>query len=148
MPTNVFPTGLARDLRARADSGKPIRIGLVGSGEMGTDIVTQVAHMPGLAVGAISELRPSAAGKAVDIAYREAGHWQEVKPGSSLNAIMEQGKVAVTNDVNQLLESELIDVVIAPKEDVVIGLIEGPQSRVGILHRRRTCSKNSSRPSG
>ena len=112
MPTNVSPTGLARDLQTRADSGKPIRIGLVGSGEMGTDIVTQVAHMPGLAVGAISELRPAAAGKAVDIAYREAGHWQEVKRGGSLNAIMEQGKVAVTDDVNLLLESELIDVVI------------------------------------
>ena len=112
MPINISPTGLARDLQTRADSGKPIRIGLVGSGEMGTDIVTQVAHMPGLAVGAISELRPAAAGKAVDIAYREAGHWQEVKPGGSLNAIIEQGKVAVTDDVNLLLESELIDVVI------------------------------------
>ena len=112
MPINISPTGLARDLQTRADSGKPIRIGLVGSGEMGTDIVTQVAHMPGLAVGAISELRPSAAGKAVDIAYREAGHWQEVKPGGSINAIIEQGKVAVTDDVNLLLESELIDVVI------------------------------------
>ena len=112
MPTNVSPTGLARDLQARAASNKPIRIGLVGSGEMGTDIVTQVAHMPGLAIGAISELRPAAAGKAVDIAYREAGHWQEAKTGVSLNAIMEQGKVAVTDDVNLLLESELIDVVI------------------------------------
>ena len=112
MPINISPTGLARDLQARADSGKPIRIGLVGSGEMGTDIVTQVAHMPGLAVGAISELRPAAAGKAVDIAYREAGHWQEVKPGGSINAIIEQGKVAVTDNVNLLLESELIDVVI------------------------------------
>ncbi len=112
MPTNVFPTGLARDLRARAESKKPIRIGLVGSGEMGTDIVTQVAHMPGLAIGAISELRASAAGKAVDIAYREPGHWQEVKAGGSINAIMEQGKIAVTDDVTLLLESGLIDVVI------------------------------------
>ena len=47
MPINISPTGLARDLQTRADSGKPIRIGLVGSGEMGTDIVTRVAHMPG-----------------------------------------------------------------------------------------------------
>ena len=40
MPINISPTGLARDLQRRADTGKPIRIGLVGSGEMGTDIVT------------------------------------------------------------------------------------------------------------
>jgi predicted homoserine dehydrogenase-like protein len=112
MPTNVSLTGLARDLKARADTGKPIRIGLVGSGEMGTDIVTQVAHMAGLEIGAISELRPEAAGKAVDIAYREGGHWQEVANGSSINSIMEQGKIAVTNNVGLLLDSGLIDVVI------------------------------------
>jgi predicted homoserine dehydrogenase-like protein len=73
MPINISPTGLARDLQTRADSGKPIRIGLVGSGEMGTDIVTRVAHMPGIEIGAISELRLPAAGKAVDIAYRGEG---------------------------------------------------------------------------
>ena len=42
MSVNVVPTGLARDLLEREQSGKPIRIGLVGSGEMGTDIVTRV----------------------------------------------------------------------------------------------------------
>jgi predicted homoserine dehydrogenase-like protein len=112
MPINVSPTGLARDLQNRADSGKPIRIGLVGSGEMGTDIVTRVAHMPGVEIGAISELRMPAAGKAVDIAYREAGRWREAKTTDALNAAMEQGKVAVTDDVNLLINSGLIDVVV------------------------------------
>ena len=112
MPINVSPTGLARDLQNRADSGKPIRVGLVGSGEMGTDIVTRVAHMPGIEIGAISELRMPAAGKAVDIAFREEGHWREAKSADALNAVMEQGKVAVTDDVNLLINSGLIDVVI------------------------------------
>jgi predicted homoserine dehydrogenase-like protein len=69
MPTNVALTGLARDLAARAATGKPIRIGLVGAGEMGTDIVSQVAHMTGIEIGAISELKPGAAAKSVEIAY-------------------------------------------------------------------------------
>lgn len=112
MPINIAPTGLARDLQARADTGKPIRIGLVGSGEMGTDIVTRVAHMPGIEIGAISELRLPAAGKAVDIAYQGEGHWQEARSADALNAVMEQGKVAVTDDVNLLINSGLIDVVI------------------------------------
>ena len=56
MATNVALTGLARDMQARAETGRPIRIGLIGSGEMGTDIVTRVAHMPGIEIGAISEL--------------------------------------------------------------------------------------------
>lgn len=112
MPINVAPVGLTRDLQKRAETGKPIRIGLVGSGEMGTDIVTRVAHMPGIEVGAISELRPGAAAKAVDIAYQSEGHWAEAKSQDRLNSVMEGGKIAVTDDVNLIINSGLIDVVI------------------------------------
>ena len=94
MGSNVALTGLARDLETRAKSGKPIRIGLIGSGEMGTDIVTRVAHMSGIEIGAISELNLPAATKAVDIAYREAGHAREVSSGSAMTAAMEAGKIA------------------------------------------------------
>ncbi len=112
MPTNVALTGLAKDLAARADSGKPIRIGLVGAGEMGTDIVSRVAHMRGIEIGAISELKAGAAAKSVEIAYGNADRVQEVSTADAANAAMEQGKVAVTNNVNALLEAGLIDVVI------------------------------------
>ena len=112
MPTNVALTGLAKDLATRADSGKPIRIGLVGAGEMGTDIVSRVAHMRGIEIGAISELKEGAAAKSVEIAYGNADRVQEVSTADGANAAMEQGKVAVTNNVNALLEAGLIDVVI------------------------------------
>jgi predicted homoserine dehydrogenase-like protein len=39
--TNVALTGLARELAQRADEGRPVRIGVIGSGEMGTDLVTK-----------------------------------------------------------------------------------------------------------
>src|SRR5690606_13778981 len=112
MPTNVALTGLARDLRERGDSGKPIRVGLVGSGEMGTDIVARVAHMPGIEIGAISELNIPAADRAVDIAYQEAGRARRASSLDQLNAAMEAGKVATTDKVELLLESGLIDVVV------------------------------------
>ena len=112
MATNVALTGLARDMQARADSGRPIRIGLIGSGEMGTDIVTRVAHMPGIEVGAISELRIPNALKAVDIAFREEGHGCEVSTASDLTAAMEAHKIAVTDNADLILENDLIDVVI------------------------------------
>lgn len=112
MPTNVALTGLARDLAVRADSGRPIRIGLVGAGEMGTDIVSRVAHMPGIEIGAISELKPGAARKSVEIAYGSADRVQEVSNADGANAAMEGGKVAVTDNVNALLEAGLIDVVV------------------------------------
>ncbi|MBW3096695.1 NAD(P)H-dependent oxidoreductase [Pseudohoeflea coraliihabitans] len=112
MAANVALTGLARDLDERGKSGKPIRIGLIGSGEMGTDIVTQVAHMSGLEIGAISELNLPAATKAVDIAYREAGHARDVTSGAAMTEAMEAGKVAVTDDADLVLDNPLIDVVI------------------------------------
>jgi predicted homoserine dehydrogenase-like protein len=112
MPTNVALTGLAKDLAIRAESGKPIRIGLVGSGEMGTDIVSRVAHMRGIEIGAISELNPVGASKAIEIAYGDAERAVKVSTSDAANAAMESGKIATTDNVKILLESALIDVVV------------------------------------
>ena len=112
MTINISPTGLARDLRERGKSGKPIRIGLIGSGEMGTDIVTRVAHMDGIEIGAIAELNLPNAVKAVDIAYQEKGHSAEAGNAGALTRAMESGKIAVTSDASLVIGSDLIDVVI------------------------------------
>ena len=112
MPTNVALTGLAKDLAARAETGKPVRIGLVGAGEMGTDIVSRVAHMRGIEIGAISELNPQAAGRSVTIAYGDPDRAVATDTTDTLNAAIEQGRIATTQKVETLLESGLIDVVI------------------------------------
>ena len=69
MPSNVKLVGLAAELSERQKTGNPIRIGLVGTGEMGTDIFTQVAQMDGICVGAVLERTPGNAKKALEIAY-------------------------------------------------------------------------------
>jgi predicted homoserine dehydrogenase-like protein len=112
MPTNVALTGLAKDLALRAEAGRPVRIGLVGAGEMGTDIVSRVAHMRGIEVGAISELNPAGAAKAVEIAYGDASRAVKASTSDAANTAMESGKIATTDNVNVLLESGLIDVVV------------------------------------
>ena len=64
-------TGLAADLARRLDeTGRPIRVGLIGSGEMGTDIVTQCQQMSGITVAAIAEINLAAARKALSISGR------------------------------------------------------------------------------
>ena len=70
--TNIVRSGLAADLYQRGQSGRPIRIGLIGCGEMGTDIVTQVLHMPGIGIGALAELHPENVHKALRIAGHPA----------------------------------------------------------------------------
>jgi predicted homoserine dehydrogenase-like protein len=112
MPTNVALTGLAKDLAARAETGKPVRIGLIGAGEMGTDIVSRVAHMRGIEIGAISELNPQAAGRSVTLAYGDPDRAVATDTTDALNAAIESGRIATTQKVETLLESGLIDVVI------------------------------------
>lgn len=112
MPSNIALTGLARDLAARAAAGKPVRIGLIGSGEMGTDIVTRAAKMDGIEVAAISELNACAAHKAVEISHCETGHSRDASTADDINAAIEDGKTAITDNADALLESGLIDVVI------------------------------------
>ncbi|MEM9583521.1 MAG: homoserine dehydrogenase [Pseudomonadota bacterium] len=112
MPSNVALTGLARELQERAESGSPIRIGLIGSGEMGTDIVTRAGMMSGITVAAIADIRTENAVKAVDIACQESGHASVVSSTDDMNAAIERGKVGVVEDAHLLLESGLIDVVI------------------------------------
>lgn len=112
MTTNVALVGLARDLAARAETGKPIRIGLIGSGEMGTDIVTQVARMPGIEVGALSALRLQNTFNAVRTAYGNDDRAQEANTESAMTSAIENGKIAVTGDNDLILSNPLIDVVI------------------------------------
>ena len=86
MATNIALTGLARDLAKRADSGRPIRIGLVGSGAMGTDIVTRAGMMQGVEVAAISEINPASAHRAVEIARQAPGHSRDAATVSALTS--------------------------------------------------------------
>ena len=109
--TNVHLTGIARDLKARADSGKPIRIGVIGSGEMGTDLVTQGGLMRGIEVAAIATRRPHTARAAMAIAYGDDSYAVEADTQSKVTAAIEAGKMAVTS-AETLVKNPLIDVVI------------------------------------
>jgi predicted homoserine dehydrogenase-like protein len=109
--TNVHLTGIARDLAARAESGKPIRIGVIGSGEMGTDLVTQGALMRGIEIAAIATRRPHTARDAARIAYGDDLKVVEAETESRVTAAIEAGKLAVTS-VERLVTNPLIDVVI------------------------------------
>ena len=126
MASNIALTGLARDLALRQEAGRPIRIGLIGCGEMGTDIVTRAAMMDGIDVAAIAEIDPANAHRAIEIARGEAGHVQGAGSADAVNTALEAGRIAVTEDAGAILESGLIDVVIdatgVPEVGADIGL--------------------------
>lgn len=110
--TNVAQVGLTAQLAQRAESGKPIRIGLVGTGEMGTDIFTQVSMMNGVEIATVMERSAGKAAAGARIAYGEDGHTQRVSTHDEASAAIEAGKIAVTDDLDLTLSHGLVDVVI------------------------------------
>ncbi len=104
--------GLAADLAAREAEGNPVRIGIVGAGEMGTDLVTAVARMPGVEIAAIADRRLAGAPRAIEI----AGHAREKgkicdSPTAMMTAI-DKGQIAITRDANDVVSNERVDVII------------------------------------
>lgn len=110
--SNVHLTGLARDLARHAEKGKPIRIGVIGSGEMGTDLVTQCMLMPGLELAAIATRRPPTALDAHTIAYGNTDNAREVSNRKAMSEAIDMGKTAITSDPHLMVTAPEIDVVI------------------------------------
>jgi predicted homoserine dehydrogenase-like protein len=105
--------GLSADLAKRlAETGRPIRVGLIGSGEMGTDIVTQCGQMTGITVAAIAETNVDKAKKAYSIGGRDEASFYSSNMKSDFDAAIAVGKSVATEDAQLVCASDHIDVVI------------------------------------
>jgi predicted homoserine dehydrogenase-like protein len=111
MTASIALTGIARELAARAETGKPIRVGVIGSGEMGTDLVTQMSLMTGIEMAAIATRRPHTALAAMTIAYGEDSRGKVADSPAQATAAIEAGKIAITS-AETLVTTPNIDVVI------------------------------------
>ncbi len=107
--TNIHLSGIAADLAQRKN---PIRIGIIGCGEMGTDLVTQIMLMDGIEIAAISARRPHTVFDALNIAYGNSEMGQEVNTRSQMSNALELGKIAITSDNELMVSTEQIDVII------------------------------------
>ena len=110
MIASVSP--LVAELQARADAGRPVTIGLAGCGQMGTDVVVQLARMPGLRLGAVAEMRPPQAKAAAALAGFADERTVYAETPAAIDAAIEKGLVAITSDPQALARSGLVDVVI------------------------------------
>lgn len=99
-------------LKAHADKHGPITIGLAGAGQMGTDIIVQVALMQGLRIGAVLEIDMQRATDAIVMSGRDASDAVKASSPSAIDAAIEQGKIAVTENMQALAAAGRIDVVI------------------------------------
>jgi predicted homoserine dehydrogenase-like protein len=123
-----FSGALAADLaRRQLAEGRPIRVGLIGSGEMGTDIVTQCDQMAGITIAAIAEINIKAAERALSIAGRPAESHVVAGSKSAFDAALKQGRTAITEDALTVCTNDAIDVIIdatgRPAVGAEIGLV-------------------------
>jgi predicted homoserine dehydrogenase-like protein len=103
---------LLEALEARQREGRPVRIGLIGAGQMGTDILVQVARMPGIEVAAAADARP----EIVEAACKVVGdlpRTPEIIAGAAdVARAIGRGRLAVARSFRDVCTAEGIDVVI------------------------------------
>lgn len=94
--------GLRDRLEGLKRAGAPIRVGLVGAGQMGRGFIAQVAGIPGMKVAAVADIDPARA----MTAFREAGQ----EPVEGINDSL--GRPGVTDDAVDVARSDNVDVVV------------------------------------
>jgi len=99
---------LYQDLLARADVGKPVRVGLIGAGKFGSMFLSQVPTTPGLRVSVIADLNP-------DNARRTCA-----KVGWT-DAYIAQTRF--TDDAFELLAADTVDVVVEATGNPAVGIV-------------------------
>lgn len=106
-------------LRRRAAEGRPIRVGMIGSGFMGRGLANQIVNsVPGMALVAIANRTLTTAERA----YTEAGvEPVRVDGTAALDTAIAQGTPAVLDDPFALVASEQLDCVVDVTGAVELG---------------------------
>ena len=99
---------LAAKLRARAEAGKPVRIGLIGAGKFGSMFLSQAPRTPGFHVAGIADLAPLRAREALE----RVGWPREQYAARSLAEAVERGGTFITGDAAALIAADGIEIVI------------------------------------
>jgi predicted homoserine dehydrogenase-like protein len=110
--TGIVRTGIAAELAAHAAMHGPITLGLVGAGQMGTDLVVQAALMPGVRIGAVCERNPEKVVDAALMSGHDRSHVVVASSANDIDRIIEAGRIAVTDDYMAMCAAGRIDVVI------------------------------------
>ena len=103
---------LAEALRRRQRDGRPVRIGLIGAGQMGTDIVMQAGQMAGIEVVAVADALVDNVLAAHAIAGGGARAPEVVQGTAAVEAAIARDRMAVSASFADVCRAEGVDVVI------------------------------------
>ena len=112
--------GLNEELKIRKKRGDAVRVGLIGTGQMGTDIVAEVSMMKGLDVVITADMDLDRAKNAYVIA-RTKGEVVTVESSEEADKAIAEGKYVAAKDYRIVTDCKNIDVVIESTGDPDIG---------------------------
>ena len=122
---NLFPM-----LGARAEAGRPIRVGLIGAGKFGSMVLAQAQRIPGLHVVGVADLD---VGKA-RASLARVGWPAERYSATSLDDAMKTGATCVLNDAGKLAAYPGIECIIEATGHPIAGIRHGLAAIEGGKH--------------
>jgi predicted homoserine dehydrogenase-like protein len=99
---------LIQKLKARAENNRPVRVGIIGAGKFGSMYLSQAPRTPGIHLVAIADLSPQRAKESLARVGWDAPRYS----ASSLQDAVKTGATFITDDADQMIASEFIDIVI------------------------------------
>ena len=111
-PVDHSGESLAEALDRRQREGRPVRIGLVGAGQMGTDIIVQTHLMTGIEVVAAADAVPENVFSACAIAGNVARTPEIADDAAAAARAIARGRLAVSASYRDVCTSDSVDVVI------------------------------------
>jgi predicted homoserine dehydrogenase-like protein len=103
--------GLNEELAARQAAGHPVRIGMIGAGQMGVDVVAQVRMMRGIDVVVIADIDKKRAKEAYRIGMLE-GEVIGADSPKEADAAVADGKRVCTGDYRVVTDMKQVDVML------------------------------------
>lgn len=107
-------------LKEREAANNPIKVGVIGAGEMGKGLINQICrYTPGMIVGAVYNRTIEKAERALTIAgvgFQQANNMEQC------TSIIKEGKTAVTDNIEFLIQSPQLDVLVELTGHITFGL--------------------------
>jgi predicted homoserine dehydrogenase-like protein len=103
--------GLDKELEAREAAGNPVRIGLIGTGQMGTDVVAQTKMMRGVRIVAAADIDLARARDAFAIGQIDAPVI-EAKTPAEADAAVAAGQRVIARDYRIITDMQMVDVML------------------------------------
>jgi predicted homoserine dehydrogenase-like protein len=103
--------GLNDELKRRAQEGKPVRIGIIGAGQMGIDVVATIGEMVGVTLVCVADIDMERARESYKIG-NITGETVKVKTSAEADKAVQSGMRPYTTDYRVITDMKEIDVML------------------------------------